>query len=211
MDKNQVLLQQAADALQELDDARKEAIKPYQQADLLPIHQSTQTRVLQINLQLDRILSIAIPISSLYAAQYYNEPHRHRRVSEHMRACRGHAYVLIEAAVDLDRDTQFRNPVATTKRLLKAIKALELAQHGISGTPTPDSVCQTAIDDSPSLCTEHYLRPRYPYEDQRAAVRLRDYLSYGEMSSVIVEKFAVSKVRKAIVVHAFTNAIHPVT
>lgn len=129
MDLRQQLLQQAATSLFELDDARREAIKPYEDATVTFLCQALHQRVLEANLSLEHQLSVSIPISTLYAGQYAHDAHRHSRVIDLMDACGSHAHVLNEAAVVLDRERELDQLSPTMKRFQKAMRAVDLAQN----------------------------------------------------------------------------------
>lgn len=61
MDITQLLMQQAADALQELEDARIEAVRPYEEAIVTYLFQPLHQRVLEADLSLDSSCQCRFP------------------------------------------------------------------------------------------------------------------------------------------------------
>lgn len=108
MEITQVVLQQAANALQEVEHARKDAIKLYKEAAVTFLSQPLHKQVLESDHELDQQLSIALPISALYAAQYHDEVYRQNRVAELMNACCPHTHALKEAAVVFDEEMDLK-------------------------------------------------------------------------------------------------------
>lgn len=209
MDVRQTLLLLAAEALEDIKSAREEAMKIYKELKVTYFYQSLHKRVLDADQDLCEKLSVAIPISAMYAAQYAGQRRRYTRVASLAEACLSSSRALEEAMIVLDRESGAK-PVDLGHRLFtRAVKMLELAQKGLkhlvaSNTTSNDSnrvhPLQIASDPhhksldgnqheaSALVPAGEYLRTRFRYEEKSKASKLKDDLTQRELGSIVVEK-----------------------
>lgn len=209
MEMNELLLQQAAEAFENLRGAHRLLIGWYPKLapDSAQLH--LRDRLLEVDRELFWQLMIAIPVSALYAAQYARQAHRYSRVTDLLNRCCIIHGNLCEAFITFSSATSVNYSTRVYQQFSIAGKILETAQRSLKRSiprgvilarlnQNEETRCVGRLQNKPidekqeteaaPLVPAEYFRERSRYEWERQALCLKAYLTRLELDLVVLQE-----------------------